>query len=303
MEQPDKNNELFVRWLNDDLSAEELRDFQQSPKFSLYQRIANKSSELDTPAFNEDNVFNRIQQELETPISKVKNLNTRIIFSIAASIVLLLGFYFYTNRTITYDTGFGEQLTIQLPDHSEVILNTNSTLSFKNQNWEDHRSLHLTGEAYFKVSKGAQFKVNTDLGTVTVLGTQFNVNTKNKLFEVQCFEGKVSVQTTSNNRILTKGKGFRVYNNNVEDVQSTANLPSWTKGESSFSNIPLSLVITSLEDQYGVTINASNIDISQKFTGSFTHNNLNIALQTVFVPLKINFKQVDTKTIVLKSNK
>ncbi|PHS07540.1 MAG: anti-sigma factor [Kordia sp.] len=296
------NNELFTRWLNDELSPEELREFEKSPKFSLYQKIAQKSSELNTPEFNQDRVFGKIKSQLATQQkpTKVKKLLPKFIFSAAASVVVLLGLFFFLNRTTSYSTSYGEQLAITLPDNSEVILNTNSTLSYTTQNWKENRVLNLNGEAYFKVKKGSDFIVESTIGTVSVLGTQFNLNTKDTTFEIKCFEGKVKVKTANHNRILTQGKAFRqLKDTTAEDFNIKEALPSWTQGESTFNSAPLSQVIIALEHQYNIKINTSKIDSSQKFTGSFTHNNLNVALQTVFVPLRINPSQVDTKNIVL----
>jgi len=296
------NNELFTKWLNDDLSPEELRDFEKSSKFSLYQKIAQKSSELDTPDFNEDKVLGKIKKQLTTQKKyvKVKRLFPKFIFSAAASIVILIGLFFFLNRNTSYTTTYGEQLAITLPDNSEVILNANSTLNYTTQNWIENRILELNGEAYFKVEKGSDFIVKTKQGSVSVLGTQFNVNTKDAIFEIKCFEGKVKVKTLNHNRILTIGKAFRqLKDTTAEDFTIDQKEPSWTKGESTFNNAPLSLVIIALEHQYNVKIDASKIDVSKKFTGSFTHNKLSIALQTVFVPLKINPNQIDSKNVVL----
>ena len=296
------NNELFTRWLNDELSPEELREFEKSPKFSLYQKIAQKSSELDTPEFNEDKVFKQIKTQLtaQQKPTKVKKLFPKFIFSAAASIIVLLGLFFFLNRNTSYSTSYGEQLAITLPDNSEVILNANSTLSYKTHNWKENRVLDLNGEAYFKVEKGSDFIVESTIGTVSVLGTQFNINTKDTTFEIKCFEGRVKVKTDNHNRILTQGKAFRqLKDTTAEDFNIQEVLPSWTQGESNFNSAPLSQVIIALEHQYNIKIDASKINITQRFTGSFTHNNLNVALQTVFVPLRINPSQVDTKNIVL----
>jgi len=296
------NNELFTRWLNDELSTDELNEFKKSPKYSLYQKIAHKSSELDTPVFNEDKVFEKIKTQLATQQepTKVKKLFPKFIFSTAASIVVVLGLFFFLNRNTSYSTSYGEQLAITLPDNSAVILNANSTLSYKTQNWENNRVLDLNGEAYFKVEKGSDFVVESNIGTVSVLGTQFNVNTKAPIFEVKCFEGKVKVKTRNHNRVLTQGKAFRqLKDTTAEDYTIQETLPSWTQGESTFNSTPLSQVIIALEHQYDIKIDASKIDATQKFTGSFTHNNLNIALQTVFVPLRINPSQIDAKKVVL----
>lgn len=296
------DNELFTKWLNETLTPEELREFEKSPKFPLYQKIAQKSSELDTPEFNKNKVFKQIKTQLSTQqkSTEVKKLFPKFIFSTAASVLLLIGAFFFLNRNTNHTTTYGEQLTITLPDGSEVILNANSTLNYKTKNWATNRVLELNGEAYFKVKKGSDFVVETNHGTVSVLGTQFNVNTKDATFEIKCFKGKVNVKTSNHNRILTQGKAFRQLKDTTpEDFNTQEVYPSWTQGESTFNNAPLSQVIVALEHQYNVKIDAVNIDDTQKFTGSFTHNNLNIALQTVFVPLRINTSKINTRNIVL----
>lgn len=297
----DYYNELFTRWLNNELSSDELRELKNSPKFSLYQKIAEKSSELDTPSFNEDKVLKNIQIDIaQQKQSKVKKLSVRYITA-AASIVILISSFFFVNRTTNYTTNYGEQLSVTLPDNSEVILSTNSSLSYKSFNWSSNRLLQLNGEAFFKVNKGSDFVVETNLGRVKVLGTQFTVNTKENIFETKCFEGKVKVETVYHSKVLTKGNVFRQLDDNtLEEYTINQNNPSWINGESSFNNAPFNQVINALENQYNIKIDATKINTKIKFTGSFTHNNLEIALQTVFIPLSVDYKLIDSKTIVLE---
>ena len=75
--------------------------------------------------------------------------------------------------------------------------------------------------------------------------------------------------------------------------------PSWVQDESTFSNAPLKQVIKALEKQYNIVINAKNVDGDMRFTGSFTHTNVKIALRTVFESLEIKFAFKDEKTIDL----
>src|SRR5690625_6723280 len=71
----------------------------------------------------------------------------------AAVLLLVIGiFYFlqWTNRPLEiYETGYGERLSIVLPDHSEIQLNSNSSLTW-NRNWKKsgERTVHLEGEAF-----------------------------------------------------------------------------------------------------------------------------------------------------------
>ena len=299
----DKNyDDIFLaQWLNNELTSKELEEFKSSPDFLLYQKIADKSAELEAPEFNKEAVFSSIQSKINnTKETKVRKLIPNWAVGFAASIALLFGMFFFLNQPTTIATKYGEQVVVSLPDNSEVVLNSKSTISYSEKNWKKNREIKLEGEAYFKVAKGSDFTVKTNEGTVTVLGTQFNVNTRENFFDVQCFEGKVQAQTEKHQSILTQGKAFRKTKNSLpENYNIIAEEPTWKQGESSFNNTSLKYVIIALQNQYDIKIDASKIDVNEKFTGSFTHKNLQIALQTVFVPMKIDTTFTEEKSVSL----
>ncbi len=151
--------------------------------------------------------------------------------------------------------------------------------------------MELSGEAFFKVSKGQKFTVNTQVGTVQVLGTQFNIKERPNYFEVQCYEGLVAVTYNNKTLKLSKGKSFRVLDGTIQLVDDfNAENPSWLQAESSFDKIPLSQVVSELERQYDLNIDYKTVDGSQLFTGTFTHSDKNIALQSITIPLKLSYK-------------
>lgn len=292
---------FLARWINNELSPKELDEFKNSPDFSMYQKIAKKSSEFRSIDFNKKKVYKSIQENIESKKeTKVKPLFSNWMYAAAASVVVLFGLFFFLNQPTEISTEFGEQIAVKLPDNSEVILNAKSTISFNEKEWKYDRSVVLNGEAYFKVAKGKTFTVKTSTGSVTVLGTQFTVNSNNDLFEVQCFEGKVQAKSNEYQSILTQGKAFRKTQDSLpEEWLFTEQEPSWKNGESSFKSAQLKYVIKALEKQYNIKIKASKINLKQRFTGSFTHKNLQIALQTVFVPMKIDATFTDEKTVSL----
>ncbi|MBQ0740845.1 FecR domain-containing protein, partial [Aquimarina celericrescens] len=85
-----------------------------------------------------------------------------------------------------------------LPDGSFVDLNAGSELTHQRFFWSQNREITLQGEGYFKVTSGTNFTVTTSLGKIEVLGTQFNIKEREKLFEVNCYEGRVKVSTNNN---------------------------------------------------------------------------------------------------------
>ena len=58
-------------------------------------------------------------------------------------------------------------------------------------------------------------------------------------------------------------------------------------------------VIAEFENQYNQTVVTKDIDLSRLFTGSFTHNNLDLALKSVTIPLNLGYSK-SGKSILLK---
>ena len=295
-----KEENNILKWFNNDLSKQELDDLKQSEDFKTLEKIKHYSAQMQAPKVEAQQALEAFKnRKLTKTEPKVIPLHFKTFFKVAAMVIVLLGvsYFAFFNNTTNFTTQIAETETLQLPDQSEVILNAKSSLSYNKKTWDDHRDLTLDGEAFFKVSKGQKFTVTTDAGIVQVLGTQFNVKERDHYFEVICYEGLVSVTHNNNTVKLSKGKGFKVVNGDIELIDSdTTTTPSWLQAESSFNKIALQEVIAELERQYDVTIKATAIDITQLFTGTFTHNNLNTALQSITIPLKISFK-IEGKTV------
>ena len=63
--------------------------------------------------------------------------------------------------------------------------------------------------------------------------------------------------------------------------------------------MPFEYVIREFERQYNVSINPQNIDVKQLFTGSFSHNNLEVALKEITLPLDVTYNFKNKTTIDL----
>lgn len=134
---------------------------------------------------------------------------------------------------------------------------------------------------------------------MSVLGTEFNAHSRNNYFEVLCFEGRVKVDFMNDTIILKAGDAVRFMDEDKESWIFTQQSPSWTKGESTFENLPLKEVVKALERHYKIHFEFKNIDLKQRFTGSFTHDNLELALKSVFYPMGIKYKLRGKKPILL----
>ena len=298
------NNDTFLaQWLEGELSDTELKNRISEQDYTAFVKLRKAlevSSELN--ASTKDS-FNKIQEKIANKKTPVRRLHTaRWSMGIAASILVIVGlFSIFSDTTVTHQTSFGETKNIPLLDGTQVVLNSKSTISYNQTDWKNNRQLTLDGEAYFKVEKGSTFTVNTSNGSVTVLGTQFNVNSTTDFFDVVCYEGKVGVKTNTSEHILLPTNSIRKINGNSSQPSVTQLLkPTWIDGESTFKSVPIKYVIKALEDQYNIKIDAASIDDTTIFSGSFPHNNLGVAFTTVFDALGITYNETQKRNIKLR---
>ena len=220
---------------------------------------------------------------------------------VAAILTVCFSLYYYTttlDTTITTDVA--QKTIIELPDASSVSLNAQSLLAFNKNHWKKERDVELEGEAFFKVAKGSTFNVITKSGTVTVYGTQFNVKQRDNYFEVICYEGLVGVTHNSIEKKLKPGDSFLIIDGKtIAKEKENRSTPSWLNNESTFKSLPYKTIITEFERQYGVDFTLINIDSTQLFTGSFTHDNLEVALKSITLPLHLTYSK-NNNTIILR---
>ncbi|WP_435579067.1 FecR family protein [Gilvibacter sp.] len=292
--------ELLHKWMNDELTGAEESALREDSEMHAMMEIAAQTRGMEAPEFPKDAVWKNIQQ-LNKP-TKVRTLQPlKYIVRIAAVFAIVaFSYVFWQGLDTDVNTAIAEKTEIILPDQSEVALNANSFLTYNQQDWKDARTLRLDGEAYFKVAKGSAFVVETDLGDVTVLGTQFNVFARENLLKVSCFEGVVSVSLDQEVITLRAGEALELETGNtVKNLTTSLSAPRWLQDESSFNNAPLTQVLNELEHYYNIQLEVSDIDLEKRFTGSFTHQDLDIALQSICNPLQMTYSVLDKNKVVL----
>lgn len=305
MEKNYQDETFLARWISGELTPEELERFEKSSDYSILKRINNASQKLEAPNFDGQTLYNKLKEQIANqPKQEIRviKLIPNWAYTVAASVIIAIGIFYYLNAKSNFNTGFGEQLAVVMPDNSRVQLNANSTINYKKRDWNDNRIINLNGEAFFDVEKGNSFKVITEDGTVEVLGTEFNVISRAHYFEVRCQEGKVKVTSnaTDEDVVLLPGEAVRIFNNKGEKWNYNVNETNWLLGESTFQNTPMSQVILALENQFEIKFDNSKVDLTQRFTGGFTHKDLNLALKTVMIPMDISYSVDPNNTIILK---
>ena len=192
----------------------------------------------------------QIWLELNSKLEKTDNVITlrtrswsRVLSYATAACVALAVFFMYPSESFTSFVNDSTVITFHtLPDGSLVSLSPNSELEFGAD--ADSRDINLKGEAFFEVKKGVPFTVETENGDVSVLCTSFYVTSRNELLDVKCFTGTVKVKTDNAEVFLLKGEGV----SSVSDAKYIhSSVKKWEKGDLSFDNVPLSIILEDLK--------------------------------------------------------
>ena len=299
-----KKEHDLAKWLSGEMNAKELREFEKSAEYDSYQKIAKYTAELDAPVFDNELMLQKIiTREKATP--KVIPLHRKFMFRVAAVLIIVLGsfLFFQTTQQITENTAAGMKTEFILPDDSEVVLNSDSEIHYKKWNWKNNRNLRLNGEAFFKVAEGKTFTVNTNLGNVTVVGTQFSVKSRDDRFEVECFEGKVKVAFQTKNILLTKGEIIVIEDGEFLSAMPTnGHIPDWMNKELRIISLPLKDILSEIERNYAIAIDEGEFNSVQKFSGFLPADDLKTALEIISKTYNFSYK-IDTKSTVVSIEK
>lgn len=173
--------------------------------------------------------------------------------------------------------------TFTLPDSSSVTLAPGSTLRL--QKHKDKRLVQMTGKVYFNVRHDdrAPFRVNAGSGFVKVLGTRFQVDSRDPI-SVSVVSGKVlfsAIRSGEEALILTKGQSAVLDPAASKPVEITPKHPNpaaWATGEFIYDNTPLPEVLSELSEYYDVTLVAFDAGHSsgesRRLSGEFSTSSL-----------------------------
>lgn len=273
--------------------------------------IVEFASQYQTPDLTTDeDALADLMNRLDRPKIYIKNKVKYKLFLYAASTaaaILIIGsirFFFNQEHNTIITTARGQQISIFLPDSSEVVMNASSVVNYNPAQWKTHRTLELQGEAFFKVKKGSRFEVISKHCTTTVLGTSFNILSRDNQYRVSCFTGKVWVKTKNkkSEQLLNPGYETNLSDNNqlkVPEKFDAEKAALWQKGEFYFHNEPFVNVIIELERQYNITVKTEGVD-NRNFTGYFYRNDLQQALKLVCEPMQLTYLIQDNKITIRK---
>lgn len=180
--------------------------------------------------------------------------------------------------------------TFTLPDSSSVTLAPGSTLRL--QKHKDKRLVQMTGKVYFNVRHDdrAPFRVDAGSGFVKVLGTRFQVDSRDPI-SVSVVSGKVlfsAIRSGEKALILTKGQSAVLdpaASRPVEITPKHPNPAAWATGEFIYDNTPLPEVLSELSEYYDVTLVAFDAGHSsgesRSLSGEFSTSSLQEILNLI----------------------
>ena len=215
---------------------------------------------------------------------------------------------------IGYQTPFGKRQRLVLPDGSVVMLNAHSLLRVVH--WTNtQREVLLRGEAFFRVSKKSyagqpvKFVVRANNVAVEVLGTQFDVSTRNQRVKVVLNEGHIRLKVMGEQqsdrqpvRTLDMLPGDLVELVNEQNLTLSSQIATgehlaWVSNELVFDETPLSEVARLIEENYGYTVQFADPDLAKRqLTARLPDPSLDILLKALSKAFALTITQTN-KTI------
>ncbi|WP_455584586.1 FecR family protein [Bacteroides sp.] len=199
----------------------------------------------------------------------------------------------------------GQRINLELADGTVVWLNSRSIIQYPASFTGKQRTVKLDGEAYFEVAHNAQkpFIVETDKGSVEVLGTKFNLEaySDNNSFITSLMEGSVKV-TSGTNELLIKPDQMAILEHGklkatpIEDY----NVYRWKEGLICFKNETFKNIMAKFETCYGVTIKIENEKVlNSRYTGKFRQSDgISYALRVLQKDVKFTFERNEENQII-----
>lgn len=220
---------------------------------------------------------------------KVVRMRLGLSWGAAAALLAFAYLFVFPGEALeSVSTVAHEHERIVLPDGSLVWLNAGSRLEYDSDDWANHRTLSLEGEAYFEVQTGHRFRVETEFGQVAVLGTKFNVFARED-FEVDCIEGKVAVDRGGDEVLLTEGMHVEMDSIGLAPIDKIDSWEDWRSAHYYYSEEPLDRVFKEIEIQFGFHLNYPNVH-NRIYSGPLYTSDLTESLEMICRPMGMKFE-------------
>lgn len=174
-------------------------------------------------------------------------------------------------------TGANEVVTITLEDQTVVRLAPESGLRFPSGG--DSREVALVGRAFFTVAKDPErpFRVRLPSGVIEVLGTRFDVLSRDQDLQVAVVEGQVRVQAHGARLELEANEVAWVPREGVPDVRRVEDpyqVIGWLGLFPAFESTPLAEVAKEFERRFDVSVEVADELLGLALTGWLAYQSI-----------------------------
>lgn len=313
--------EILIRFINNACTDEELiavrnwltESDDNAAKLFEMEKIVMLTGSMHDNTGRRQRVYEDIQgriiahERLERRQRRFRIYKWSSVAAAVAAVVVTAVIIFSRHdvNMITVDA-LAENKTVTLPDGSVVYLNKNSQLVYP-EKFSDERDVSLTGEGFFKVAhdKEHPFTVNGRYINVTVLGTEFNFNSRESdNNNVSLVEGSVKVSSVTGNEgvVLVPGQKaeYDVVTGNITVSETNPHIDAaWHNRVIPFDNSSIAEIVKALEQLYDIKIRLEDVDLTATYSGATVYyENVDSTLRQLSNTLPITYSHIGGDIVV-----
>lgn len=334
----DDFSRLLSKKVAQDLSSQEQIDFdiylhqhpeQQAVVDKLMAFMAHKQSpKADTQQVaNLEQVWVRLgEKPTLIPRSKVKAISVAkwSVLIAAASIILVLAWYFNRPQlrdqsapTLAYEEvqSGNNKLFVSLDDGTAITLSKSASVSYNTDFGQQQRQIHLSGSAFFDVSKNESIPLHIELANLAVIvkGTSFYIDqdSLSNQTRLTLFEGVVEIASKDGLEVPLRIQPNQVVQWSSKDHKPSAlqvrelslvEKESWqqqTQDSIVFKKQKFIDLAKKLTEVYRVTVSFENKALEQKrFSGVLYKMELRDFLENLRATYPFDYQLTDTTLII-----
>ncbi|MCT4591333.1 MAG: FecR domain-containing protein [Carboxylicivirga sp.] len=292
MTEAEKIELLILRQLNSEISVEEEKDLtawinrsdknkatyqKQCEVFKAQSLIFSKERLAESREKTKTGVINQLMHQRSKVRSFVYTSLSVMLISLVVSTIWFNNNLSQRNKLLAGEFKVsapqGSPANFELPDGTNVWLNSTSELRYKYDVNNSSRLASLEGEAFFDVAHDNDhpFLVQGYNHTVKVYGTEFNVisDRKKQVCEVTLKDGSVGIFDVNQKEVarLKPGQQFVVDKKgdySIKKVDQADLISGWTTGRFEFKDATLEEIANKLASIYKVKIQIEDEALKNK---------------------------------------
>ncbi|MEO8822244.1 MAG: FecR domain-containing protein [Ginsengibacter sp.] len=300
-------NEAVEKWIiKDNINKKHFNDFKliwdESKNFAATSRL------------NENESWRKFKNRIHsTPVKKAPvkiirkfqwlKVAAMVIFVVSAVAIAYTIFNQKEIKTVAIKS-MDKVITDTLPDQSVITLNKNSTIDYPEKFTGKTRTVSLEGEAFFSVAhdKTKPFIIHVNNITIKVVGTSFNVKSRNGNTEVivetgivEVIHNKKEIDLHPHEKILVKKEG----NVLAKEKYSGELYNYYRTKEFECDNTPLWELVQVLNQAYNVNIIIENKKLRNlPLTTTFNNESLDRILEIIQQTFNISVSKTGGEIIL-----